>query len=170
MKNGITLIIASIVLYGCSSDNSAPLEINETAAEFLEVHNKYRTEVGIEDLVWSDDLAQSATFWAEQLAENCTFEHSQGDYGENLWKGTSSSSSGFAGFSIADVVDAWGGEKQHYNYEDNSCVDGEVCGHYTQMVWSSTTKVGCGMASCDGYDIWVCQYTPQGNIVGQKPY
>ncbi len=154
-----------LMINGCSSDDSTtPVEVNEIAEEFLEVHNRYRTEVGIEGLTWSDELAESATEWAEQLAATCAFEHSTGNYGENLWMGTSGA------FSITDVVDAWGSEKQHYNYSDNSCVEGEVCGHYTQMVWENTTEVGCGVASCDGFDIWVCQYTPQGNIVGQKPY
>lgn len=152
------------VFNGCSSDESIPDQLSEVALGFLEVHNVYRAEVGIEDVSWSDELAASATEWAEELASDCSFEHSNGNYGENLWKGTS------AAFSIKDVVDSWGEEKQHYNYGDNSCVDGEVCGHYTQIVWEATTQVGCGVATCDGYDVWVCQYTSQGNIVGQKPY
>ncbi|MEP1095565.1 MAG: pathogenesis-related family 1 protein [Cyclobacteriaceae bacterium] len=166
MKKPLILIssFCLLLLNGCSSDEPSQEEINETAQEFLEAHNKYRTEVGIDGLVWSDELATSAAEWAEELESNCTFQHSDGNYGENLWKGTSNA------FSITDVVDSWGGEKQHYNYESNSCVDGEVCGHYTQIVWSATTEVGCGTATCDGYDIWVCQYSSQGNIVGQKPY
>jgi len=166
MKKPLILISVSILLItnGCSSDESTQEEVNEVAQEFLVGHNKYRSEVGIDDIAWSDELAISATEWAEELASSCAFQHSNGNYGENLWKGTSNA------FSITDVVDSWGGEKQHYNYENNSCVDEEVCGHYTQIVWDATTEVGCGMATCDGYDVWVCQYVPQGNIVGQKPY
>ncbi|MCI5224143.1 MAG: SCP-like extracellular, partial [Candidatus Electrothrix sp. AR4] len=68
-----------------------------------------------------------------------------------------------------NVVDAWGNEITDYDYSDNSCHS--VCGHYTQVVWKTTMEVGCGMATCnDKSQIWVCQYTPQGNMVGEKPY
>lgn len=165
IKASVLPLIILVLISSCSSDDSTSAEINEVAQEFLETHNKYRAEVGIADLAWSDELAASATAWAEQLADNsCDFSHSTGNYGENLWKGTAGA------FAVEDVVDSWGSEKQHYTHSDNSCVDGEVCGHYTQIVWEATTQVGCGTATCDGYDIWVCQYTPQGNILGQKPY
>jgi pathogenesis-related protein 1 len=71
-----------------------------------------------------------------------------------------------------EVVDAWGGEMKDYTYAQNSCAAGKVCGHYTQVVWKNTTTIGCGMAICDNpkNQIWVCQYLPSGNWVGQKPY
>lgn len=148
----------------CASEEGPESTNDPIASEFLEAHNSYRSEVGIDDLTWSEELAASATEWAEELAGNCDFEHSQGNYGENLWKGTEGA------FSITDVVDSWGGEKAFYNYDDNSCKEGEVCGHYTQIVWEKTTEVGCGIATCDGWDIWVCQYLPQGNFNNEKPY
>jgi len=71
-------------------------------------------------------------------------------------------------YNPKDVVDSWGNEIENYNYEDNSCSG--VCGHYTQIVWATTKKVGCAKIKCDGNDIWVCNYDPPGNWVGQKPY
>jgi len=41
------------------------------------------------------------------------------------------------------VVDSWGSEKADYDYANNSCTPGKMCGHYTQMVWRATTTVGC---------------------------
>jgi pathogenesis-related protein 1 len=44
-------------------------------------------------------------------------------------------------------------------------------GHYTQMVWRSTTQVGMGQASCPGGAlVIVAEYNPPGNYIGQKPY
>ena len=117
-------------------------------------------------LAWSEDLAKVAAKWAEELKEkNCGFEHSPDNtYGENLFKGTS----GY--FDARDVVNAWASEKAFYNYETNKCDPGEMCGHYTQIVWSNTKRVGCAKIECDDMEIWVCEYDPPGNWVGQKPY
>ncbi len=165
MKNLPHILVISLIVIACSSDDSSPGEVlSETAMEFLESHNQFRSAVGVADLSWSETLEESAAEWAEELASNCSFEHSVGDYGENIWIGTADA------FTIDDVVEAWGSEEQYYDYTDNSCEAGQVCGHYTQIVWESTTEVGCGTATCDGLDIWVCQYLPAGNIVGQRPY
>ena len=85
-------------------------------------------------------------------------------HGENLWKGTT----GY--YTVGDAVDSWGNEKEFYNYNKNKCKSGEVCGHYTQIVWANTTKVGCAKMECDGFTTWVCEYDPPGNWVGEKPY
>ena len=101
---------------------------------------------------------------AKQLKkEGCAFKHSGVDgLGENLFMGTT----GYYG--PAKVVNSWGDEIEDYNYDKNSCSG--VCGHYTQVVWKTTERVGCAKIECDGMDIWVCNYDPPGNWVGQKPY
>ncbi|MEP2025583.1 CAP domain-containing protein, partial [Reichenbachiella sp.] len=97
-------------------------------------------------------------------ASNCEFKHSGGEYGENIWAGTEGA------FEPTDVVNSWGSEITDYNYESNTCATDKDCGHYTQIVWKNTTQVGCGVATCDGLDIWVCQYDPPGNFIGEQPY
>ena len=45
-------------------------------------------------------------------------------------------------------------------------------GHFTQMVWKTTTEIGCAVGKrkdIPGY-IVVCRYNPPGNVIGQKPY
>lgn len=140
--------------------NLTQAEIDETLA----VHNEWRAKVNVPPLVWDDDLAKTALKWAKQLKnEKCAFKHSHvKGLGENLFMGTT----GF--FGPTDVVNSWGNEIKDYNYKKNTCSG--VCGHYTQVVWKTTKRVGCAKIECGGNDIWVCNYDPPGNWIGQKPY
>ena len=134
-------------------------------------HNDVRSALGVPDLVWADDLAAAATAWSETLAaDDCGFYHSSGGaYGENLFAGSPPGA-----YSPQQVVDAWAAEVQWYDYDSNSCSApaGQSCGHYTQVVWADTQRVGCGMAVCpDGsWEIWTCNYDPPGNWAGEWPY
>lgn len=143
-------------------------------ASMTTAHNQWRSKTGVSALKWSDKLAQDAQKWAEHLTENgCHPGYSGGKYGENIYlAGPAINSDGtikVEDITEQNVVDSWGNEIRDYDYEDNSCKF--VCGHYTQIVWKNTTEVGCGMATCeDKSQIWVCQYTPAGNMAGEKPY
>src|SRR5690242_4351367 len=138
----------------------------------LSMHNSERAAVGVPALVWNDKLAAQAKAWAEHLATTGEFGHSTccgafRDYGENV-----------AGYftGIGQGVQLWVDEKNHYNGgplpPDTPGSGPQAIGHYTQMVWRTTTSVGCGTASGSGhpFSILVCQYSPPGNIFGQKPY
>lgn len=74
--------------------------------------------------------------------------------------------------AVRQTIRSWCDEKHYYNYAKNTCKRGKACGHYTQVVWQETTKVGCGIAiSKDGTKyILVCNYGPGGNLSGVKPY
>jgi hypothetical protein len=146
----------------------------------LQAHNTVRASVDsdptIEALIWSDELAEVAQAWADHLREQgCDMRHSSSGFGENLaW---------FAGneASAKEVVQAWASEGDCYTYgrfmQSDAC-DGECrssggCGHYTQVVWRETSLLGCGFAACDTsfyQEIWVCNYDPAGNFVGEYPY
>ncbi|MEM8642530.1 MAG: CAP domain-containing protein [Cyanobacteria bacterium P01_G01_bin.54] len=143
-------------------------------AEFLDAHNAVRAEVGLPPLSWSPEVAAIAQDWADHLANNgFTMQHrsardrQQYNIGENLFWSAGQQS------TPTQVVNSWASEKKDYNYRNNTC--NAICGHYTQIVWRDTTLVGCGMVGGNHpqygrQEIWVCNYNPPGNYVGQKPY
>lgn len=132
-------------------------------------HNKTRAALGLPDLVWTPALARYAQAWADKLkARGCDLQHrpSRGadaqKYGENLYW-----SSGMRS-TPDDVVGDWVAERKHYDIKTDRCRG--VCGHYTQVVWRSSVRVGCGVATCGEAEVWVCNYDPPGNFLGQRPY
>lgn len=157
-------------------------ESNEQAG-MTAAHNSVRHALNINELSWSEALANHAQEWADYLANNnqCKMQHRPDDgafkrlYGENLfWASPRRWSSGkveIQDIKAEDVVTAWADEVHDYDYANNQCAIGKICGHYTQIVWRNTTAVGCGMKVCSDYSqIWVCSYDPAGNYIGQKPY
>ena len=122
-------------------------------------------------LTWDQDLAAIA----QAYAENCVFEHSMApDLGENLYANTGST-------SPEEVVAGWVSEVADYDYDTNACAPDSQwgCGHYTQVVWADSLRLGCGVATCTenspfgssaAWQNWVCNYDPPGNWVGEKPY
>jgi len=127
-------------------------------------HNFWRSQVGVSPLTWSSQVASSAQTWANELAKTCNLIiHSNAQYGENIaW--------GYGGMTPDQVVDMWAKEKSGYVYKPFTS-DQLPYGHYTQLVWRDTTQIGCGMAKCqNNYEIWVCDYNPAGNFIGEYPY
>ena len=152
--------------------------------EALGQHNHWREEAGVSALRWSFQLAAYAQEWADELAEQgCTMQHRPRggpfaqQHGENLfWASPVMWSDGrreVQQITPDDVVDAWDEEKQWYDYASNRCSapPNESCGHYTQVVWATSQELGCAMTICqDKGQLWVCNYDPPGNYIGQKPY
>ncbi|KAG2238099.1 hypothetical protein Bca52824_092672 [Brassica carinata] len=111
-----------------------------------------------------DNYLRPHNDYANQLAAGpCSLEHSSGPYGENLAMGS--------GDMSAQAVAMWIDEKSYYDYYSNSC-HGSACGHYTQVVWRGSARLGCGKGMCaSGASIIVCNYhDPAGNYIETKPY
>lgn len=135
--------------------SSAVLAMTPEQQEALVTHNKFRSKHAAPALKWDDALAR----YAARYAARCHFKHSHGGYGENL----------AAGFpSAATAIQAWYGEHKFYRGGYSSAT-----GHFTQMVWKSSRKLGCAIAACDGKNgtpgkFLVCEYSPAGNVLSRK--
>jgi pathogenesis-related protein 1 len=132
-------------------------------------HNETRSELGLPALVWDAEVARFAQVWADKLKRrNCDLQHrprkgaDAQKYGENIFGAAGKQS------SAAEVVGEWVAEVKDYDAKTNKCRG--VCGHYTQVVWRKSQRLGCGMATCGDAEVWVCNYDPPGNFLGQRPY
>ncbi|GIL60675.1 hypothetical protein Vafri_15207, partial [Volvox africanus] len=162
-----------------SSSSPSPSSLNTTAgcfdaADALAEHNKDRALHGCPALTWNENLAKGAQTWAQTLAATCALYHSGGrNYGESLYGKSSSSRSHFFAKDMlcTPAVKIWYGEVKKYIFSTTPWTDNQAnfanIGHFTQVVWKSTTQVGCGAAlGDDDYClIVVCRYSPPGNFV-----
>ncbi|XP_057824766.2 pathogenesis-related protein 1C-like [Cryptomeria japonica] len=152
-----------LVLFFCFLQLCAGAQDLKT--QFLSPHNDARSQVGIAPLVWDDTVAAYAQNYGKQCKADCALQHSSGSYGENIFWGKGKE------LSPVDAVNAWVEEKQYYSYNSNSCAQGQQCGHYTQVMWKNSQKVGCARVKCnDGAIFITCDYDPPGNYVGEKTY
>ncbi|KAF8507059.1 CAP domain-containing protein [Russula emetica] len=126
---------------------------------YLSAHNTVRAQHGAASLTWNDTLSSVAQAWAN----GCKFQHSGGQFGENLAAGTGGA------YTITTAVQSWTDEVSQY--DPNS----PVPSHFTQVVWKATTQVGCAHQDCSGifdasYGLahyHVCEYSPPGNVIGE---
>jgi pathogenesis-related protein 1 len=133
------------------------------AREMLYAHNAVRALVGDPPLSWSPRLAAAAQDWAQRLISADSFMHRPRDpYGENLYTISGGAATPW------QVVQSWAAEVQSYDVRSDTC--SSVCGHYTQIVWRATRSLGCAVAGDPERAVWVCEYDPPGNIVGDRPY
>ena len=114
-----------LVLFACFLQLCAGQDVR---TQFLNPHNNARSQVGVGPLVWDDTVATYAQNYANQRRGDCALQHSGGPYGENIFWGQG------AEFTPADAVRSWVNEKQYYDYNSNTCAQGEECGNYTKVV------------------------------------
>lgn len=140
----------------------------EMAARLLAAHNRERALVGAPPLQWDDKLAAHAASYGPVLASLRRLVHSprEGRPGEreNLamaWHRT---------LTPEQLVGMWSDEKRLLQPGLFPAVSRtgqwEDVAHYTQMVWPTTTRVGCAIFSSD-WDYLICRYSPPGNIDGR---
>ncbi|XP_056278002.1 peptidase inhibitor 16-like [Pseudoliparis swirei] len=120
--------------------------LSEQQEELLvELHNHYRGQVApraaaMLPLRWDAGLKMQA----EGFAAQCIWSHNPDleETGENLFVGTGS-------LDPRQALEKWFLEHLDYDFQNNSCDEDQMCGHYTQMVWADTHRVGCALHLCD---------------------
>ncbi|XP_057607198.1 cysteine-rich secretory protein 2-like [Chionomys nivalis] len=144
--------------------------------EIVNKHNELRRAVNptasnMLKMEWSTETTGNAQKWANK----CTLEHSNPEArktstrcGENLYMSSDPT-------SWSTLIQSWYDENEYFTYGVGAQPNAAV-GHYTQVVWYSSYKIGCGVAYCPNQStlkyFYVCQYCPAGNnaLTKATPY
>jgi hypothetical protein len=169
----LSLLAASAALLAASGSIAQPAPQGATgqiAERILAAHNRERAAVGAPPLEWDASLADHAASYGPVLGRLGQLVHSprEGRPGEreNLakaWHGT---------LSPEGLITLWSRERQllepgSYLFPGTSRTGNwQDIAHYTQMVWPTTTRVGCAIYSAD-WDYLICRYSPPGNKDGK---
>ena len=136
------------------------------------------TAADMREIQWSDCYANIANTYLETCAgfqhnanrltqaQSAGCNESAVTVGENLYMTSGSLE------NSTEPLRAWASESVDYSYAANTC--SAVCGHYTQIIWSTTSLVGCAfldLVNCmsTGTRV-VCNYASGGNLIGFPPY
>jgi uncharacterized protein YkwD len=185
-SSAVSAAVAAILFFA-SRPASAQVVFNQADKQtILDAHNDARCGVTpaatvMPPLVWDARLEATAQVWAnacvDAAAPTGLIDHnplrSNGhpfSVGENIYAAYPGPA------SPLQAVVLWVNERVDYNLADNTCTLGKACGHYTQVVWANTRRVGCARSYCPALaaEGWpssiVCDYGPAGNVIGQRPY
>lgn len=181
---GMTLLgLASMLPLGAIANRNAiaqtSLDLRTLQSTALSKHNGYRSTHRSPNMSINNSLNNTAQSWAEYLAANGVFEHSdrsqRNNAGENLYVYYTTAPSISADTLAEEAVTNWYDEVSDYDYSNPGFSMGT--GHFTQVVWKGSTELGCGAAegtaTFDGtrFNAFyvVCHYAPAGNMMGDFP-
>uniref|UniRef100_A0A183GHV1 SCP domain-containing protein n=1 Tax=Heligmosomoides polygyrus TaxID=6339 RepID=A0A183GHV1_HELPZ len=125
----------------------------------------HRTSVSNVINAYDCDLEKYAQLWAD----NCDFKHSsrweRPEQGQNLYM-TSFRSLDKASL-LNTAIEMWWNELEEYGIPADAMLSEEVwntkgrhIGHFTQMAWSDSYRLGCAIAICSDMSFVVCHYSP----------
>nr|AAC35986.1 secreted protein ASP-2 precursor [Ancylostoma caninum] len=161
---------------------------DEARQKFLDVHNSYRSMVAkgqakdaisgnapkaakMKKMIYDCNVESTAM----QNAKKCVFAHShRKGVGENIWMSTARQMD--KAQAAQQASDGWFSELAKYGVgQENKLTTqlwnrGVMIGHYTQMVWQESYKLGCYVEWCSSMTYGVCQYSPQGNMMNSLIY
>ena len=163
--------LAAAVLATAPAAAASTLTIPPASAFAMKVvalHNRVRAGAGVAPIYWDHSLALHADLYAAELARTGRWAHSpqsaRAGQGENLWMGTRGV------FSVDQMVGAWASERRLFRPgafpQISRNGNWAQVGHYTQMIWPTSLRVGCAVRSSARDDYLVCRYSPSGNVMG----
>ncbi|NXG87453.1 GRPL2 protein, partial [Stercorarius parasiticus] len=182
MRPWVAVLALWPVLRAAAQQSPALPSITDKAfiEDCVRVHNDLRSKVqppasNMQYMTWDAALARTARAWANK----CIFEHNIylskkhqchpnfTSVGENIWVGSCQA------FYVADAIKAWYDEVRFYTFAVQKCT--KTCGHYTQVVWDYSYKIGCAVTLCkevagiQNAANFICNYSPSGNLP-RRPY
>ncbi|UUR08392.1 CAP domain-containing protein [Sphingomonas glaciei] len=148
---------------------TVPAAAQSWEAQALALHNRERAAFRVAPLAWDFGLAGAADAYANEMVRTGRWGHSpkatRPGQGENLWMGTVNA------YRIDEMVGGWIGERRLFRpgvFPEVSATGNWIdVGHYTQMVSSRSTRVGCAIRSGGRWTYLVCRYSPSGNVDGR---
>jgi hypothetical protein len=168
------VIVGNVAALGISVPATVPRSVltippaTAVAISITAFHNQVRAAAGVPPIYWDHVLATSADSYAFELARTGRWQHSapggRPGQGENLWMGTR------GGFNVDQMLGGWMSEGRMFRagrFPDVSRTGNWTdVGHYSQMIWPGSIRVGCALRSSTRFDYLVCRYSPAGNVVG----
>jgi hypothetical protein len=138
---------------------------NSQKTEITDYINKYRALHQSPPLAFDNTITDASQDWSEQLLATNVFQHSGNKlYGENL--------AYFSGYGsdimvlLKKSIDAWYNEVKYYDFANPGF--SSSTGHFTCLVWKSSTSYGIGISVDSKSRAYIVMNTsPPGNYVGQ---
>ncbi|CAI5706161.1 unnamed protein product [Peronospora effusa] len=159
----ITLLIVTIVIVYADNNSFSPVD----EAIWLDRLNYFRTTglpwsaANMQRMGWKNDLAKTAA----SSAAKCSATTGPG---VNVYQSSSLSSTSLS--IIDEAIQEWVVEtsmKTLRTLAQPGALGVEIgkgtYNAYSQILWASTTSVGCALASCSGGKMVVCEFSPPGN-------
>jgi len=143
-----------------------PVLSNTQIAEITSYVNSYRALNRAPPLLWDNSILNFSNHWSYYLLANDLFQHSGTQlYGENL--------AYFEGYGLDPMnlmkkaIDSWYNEINSYNFNSPGFYD--KTGHFTCLVWVSSTHFAMGISfdekTSKAYIVF--NTSPPGNVVGE---
>ena len=186
MQRPFVLALAALLSSATSVAQPAPMPgaTGRLADRLLAAHNYERALVGSAPLQWDPALASSAASYGPVLASLRRLVHSPRETRPGQRENLAMAS--HATQSPEQLIGLWSREKLllQRGAAGSGCPQQYGCflfpaasasgrwedvAHYTQMVWPTTTRVGCAIFAAD-MDYLICRYSPPGNIDGKPVF
>jgi pathogenesis-related protein 1 len=151
-----TRSVQTTTVKNCPASGLTDAEVADLLAE----HNRQRQKVKTALLVWDCRLGAVAASWAARGTPG----HSDTSFGENIFVSADPAE------KVTKAPDRWEDEEHNWNNKAATCESGKTCTHFVQMVWRSTTKIGCAVnrqVSGKWKLMLVCNYDPE--ALGDTP-